>query len=173
MHHNAQNAISLATTHPKLHAHPFNDKYAITYVSSDDLKSSKLDPELIIGWSSDKDKLDPKTFVENRKFSNFLTSVLKENVHKVNDSNLKAMADWQKEGWLHIGDERNPAPWGRINFPEDIIGSVEINAGVIKEGSYQAMPTHRLMTNNGIFQLSEPLTNLVIEEAKKKASNAK
>lgn len=84
--------------HPKLHAHPFNDKYAITYVSSDDLKSSKLDPELIIGWSSDKDKLDPKTFVENRKFSNFLTSVLKENVHKVNDSNLKAMADWQKEG---------------------------------------------------------------------------
>ncbi|KAI9348411.1 hypothetical protein BD770DRAFT_327308 [Pilaira anomala] len=87
--------------------------------------------------------------------------------------NLKALAKWQKEGWLHIGDERNPPPWGRINFPEDIIGSVEIHDGVIKEGSYQAMPAHRLMTNNGIFQLSEPLTDVVINEAKKKASATK
>lgn len=57
-----------------------------------------MDTELIIGWTSDKDKLDPKTFVENNKFVDFLTRVLKENIHKVNDTSLKALAKWQKEG---------------------------------------------------------------------------
>jgi hypothetical protein len=42
--------------------------------------------------------VNPRTFIENSKFIEFLTSVLKENIHKVNDGNLKAMADWQKEG---------------------------------------------------------------------------
>lgn len=71
--------------------------------------------------------------------------------------------------WLHIGDERNPPAWGRINFPEDIIGSVEVNGGVIKAGSYQPMPAHRMVTNDGIFQLSQPLTKCVVDAAKKKA----
>lgn len=69
--------------------------------------------------------------------------------------------------WLHIGDERNPPAWGRINFPEDIIGSVELDNGKIKEGSYQPMPAHRIITNNGLFQLSEPLTKCVVEAARK------
>jgi hypothetical protein len=58
----------------------------------------ELDPELIIGWTPEQDKVNPRTFVENSKFVDFLTNVLKENIHKVNDGNLKAMADWQKEG---------------------------------------------------------------------------
>lgn len=72
--------------------------------------------------------------------------------------------------WLHINDERNPPPWGRIAYPEDIIGSVEIKDGVIQKGTYQPMPAHRLMTRHGIFKLSDTLTNLVVNEAKKKAS---
>ncbi|CAO3627913.1 unnamed protein product [Mucor hiemalis] len=161
---------TVLTSHPYLHAHPVEDKYAISYVSSDNLKKPELNKELIIGWSKEQDNLDPRTFVENTAFTGFLTQVLKENVHKVNDSNLKAMADWQKEGWMHIGDERNPPAWGRINFPEDIVGSVELSNGAIKEGTYQAMPAHRIITNSGIFQLSEPLTKCVVEAAKKKAS---
>jgi hypothetical protein len=42
--------------------------------------------------------LDPRNFVENTSFVNFLTKVLKENIHKVKDTNLKALAEWQKEG---------------------------------------------------------------------------
>lgn len=88
---------------PYLHAHPSSDnkKYAISYVSEEDLKNNKskdLDSELIIGWSNDKENLDPKTFLENSKFVDFITKVLKENIHKVDDSNLKALADWQKDG---------------------------------------------------------------------------
>jgi hypothetical protein len=72
---------------------------------------------------------------------------------------------------LHIGDERNPPAWGRINCPEDIIGSVELKDGHIKEGTYQPMPAHRMITNDGIFRLSEPLTKCVVEAAKKKVSS--
>ncbi|KAI8145653.1 hypothetical protein BJV82DRAFT_510746 [Fennellomyces sp. T-0311] len=98
-----------------------------------------------------------------------MTRVLKENVHKVNDTNLKSLAEWQKEGWLHIADERNPPPWGRIPFPEDIIGSVLVREGVIQPNSYEPMPAHRLATSNGIFQLSDPLTQCLVQEAKRVA----
>ncbi|KAG2198161.1 hypothetical protein INT46_002573 [Mucor plumbeus] len=141
----------------------FNKSIPLSYLP----KPEALKSEFIIGWTPEQDKVDPRTFIENTKFVDFMTSVLKKNVHKVNDSNLKAMADWQKEGWLHIGDERNPPAWGRINYPEDIIGSVELDHGKIKEGSYQPMPAHRLITNSGLFQLSEPLTKCVVEAAKK------
>ncbi|KAI7875039.1 hypothetical protein K492DRAFT_136975 [Lichtheimia hyalospora FSU 10163] len=96
-----------------------------------------------------------------------MTNVLKHNIHKVNDSTLKSLAEWQKEGWLHIADERNPPPWGRIPYPEDIIGTVLVNNGVIQPETYQEMPTHRLVTSNGIFQLSEPLRQCIVDESKK------
>ncbi|KAI8362753.1 hypothetical protein BD560DRAFT_333865 [Blakeslea trispora] len=101
-----------------------------------------------------------------------MTKVFKEKIHKINDPNLKALADWQKEGWLHVGDERNPPPWGRINFPEDIIGSVQLQNGTIKEGTYEPMPTHRMVTNNGLFQMSEPLTQCIIDAAKRHVSKS-
>ncbi|KAI9491172.1 hypothetical protein BDB00DRAFT_834084 [Zychaea mexicana] len=124
--------------------------------------------ELVIGWTPNTD-IDFKTFVDNTSFVDFLTRVLKEKVHKVNDPVLKSLAEWQKEGWLHIGDERNPPPWGRIPYPEDIIGSVLVQKGVIQPDTYQPMPAHRLVTSNGILQLSEPLTQCVVQEAKRVA----
>ncbi|KAI9262211.1 hypothetical protein BDA99DRAFT_438899 [Phascolomyces articulosus] len=108
--------------------------------------------------------------MDNASFVDFLTRVLKENVHKVNDPILKSLAEWQKEGWLHIGDERNPPPWGRIPFPEDIIGSVLVQNGIIQPDTYQAMPTHRLATSSGFMQLSEPLTQCLVQEAKRVAT---
>lgn len=83
---------------PYLHAHPTNNKFAISYVSSEDLKTPELDSDLIIGWSTDKENLSLETFVENDKFVDFLTKVLKENVYKIDDMNLKSMAECQKEG---------------------------------------------------------------------------
>jgi hypothetical protein len=88
-----------------LHAHTTssnnnNQKYAISYVSDSELGSHKIEdhPNLIIGWSSNNNTLDCQTFIENGEFVPFLTETLKENIHRVDDSNLKAMADWQKEG---------------------------------------------------------------------------
>lgn len=71
------------------------------------------------------------------------------------------------DSWLHIADERNPPPWGRIPYPEDIIGTVLVNNGVIQPETYQEMPTHRLVTSNGIFQLSEPLRQCIVDASRK------
>lgn len=67
--------------------------------------------------------------------------------------------------WLHIGDERNPPPWGRIPKPEDIIGSVLLQDGQIQAGTYQAMPAYRLVTNKGLMQLSRPLEQCLLDIA--------
>ncbi|KAI9478151.1 MAG: hypothetical protein EXX96DRAFT_569750 [Benjaminiella poitrasii] len=163
---------TIALANPLVHSHTTTNQqsFALSFISSKDLPGTNeaIPAELIIGWTPVQDRVDPKTFIENHKFVNFLTSVLRENIHKIDDSNLKALADWQKEGWLHINDERNPPAWGRISFPEDIIGSVELSAGKIKEGTYQAMPAHRIVSNKGLFQLSEPLMNYIVHAAKQK-----
>ncbi|ORX42013.1 hypothetical protein DM01DRAFT_256156 [Hesseltinella vesiculosa] len=78
------------------------------------------------------------------------------------------MAQWQKQGWLHVGDERHPAPWGRIPRPEDIIGSVLLENGEIQAGTYQAMPAYRLVTNKGLMKLSKPLEECLVDAAKAK-----
>jgi hypothetical protein len=72
--------------------------------------------------------------------------------------------------WLHVADERNPPPWGRIPLPEDIFGSVLLSKGIIQPNTYQRMPSHRFVTSNGLFQLSSPLQSILrstlLEEVK-------
>ncbi|OAD78248.1 hypothetical protein PHYBLDRAFT_71708 [Phycomyces blakesleeanus NRRL 1555(-)] len=169
------------STSPRVHVYripesrtttPSNLKYALSFLPSSDLpdKTSVFDhPDLIIGWTPEQTTLDPKSFVDNNQFVQFMTKVLKDNIHNINDNALKGLAEWQKEGWLHVADERNPPPWGRIPFPEDIIGSVLIKDGVIQPNTFEAMPTHRLVTSCGIFKLSEPLFQCLLKESKKKA----
>ena len=91
---NTENAaLSYIHFHPTSNA-PRNDlKYAVSYVDN------APKDELIIGWTPSTD-IDYKTFVDNTSFVDFMTRVLKENIHKVNDPNLKSLAEWQKEGYF-------------------------------------------------------------------------
>ena len=63
--------------------------------------------------------------------------------------------------WLHVADERNPPPWGRIPLPEDIFGSVLLSKGIIQPNTYQRMPSQRFVTSNGLFQLSSPMQSIL------------
>ena len=56
-------------------------------------------------------------------------------------------------GFIHVFDARNPPDYGRIPFPEDIFGSLEVDgqgnfAG--GDGSYQASGTYRIVTREGM-----------------------
>ena len=56
-------------------------------------------------------------------------------------------------GWVHVSDARNPPDWGRIAWPEDIFGSVEVdgNGGFVGEGgNYQDSGTYRMVTREGM-----------------------
>lgn len=56
-------------------------------------------------------------------------------------------------GWVHVSDLRNPPDYGRIAWPEDIFGSVEVDGEgkfVGANGNYQESGTYRIVTNEGM-----------------------
>ncbi|KAK3378569.1 hypothetical protein B0H63DRAFT_480300 [Podospora didyma] len=75
-------------------------------------------------------------------------------------------------GWVHLSDDRNPPDFGRIAWPEDILGSVEVDGHGNVIGNFQPSGTYRIVTNEGILGLSSFLREKLIarlrEEEKKK-----
>ena len=58
-----------------------------------------------------------------------------------------------KGGWLHVSDSRLPPDYGRIAWPEDIFGSLEVDGNGRFEGgngNYQASGTYRILTREGM-----------------------
>ncbi|KAJ3317031.1 hypothetical protein HDU76_001409 [Blyttiomyces sp. JEL0837] len=149
-----------------------NKSIALSYVESP-VKSDHV----VLGWlnvSGGNDNAGnswkgflkrPDMFVANDKFMDIVHQVIRDNAHL--DQGLQALAQHQKEGYLHVNDARVFAPWGRVNDPEDIFGSVLVKDGVMVENSYQRMPTHRPMSMNGLFQLSEFLQTKLVEQLKR------
>ncbi|KAK4241658.1 hypothetical protein C8A03DRAFT_12135 [Achaetomium macrosporum] len=65
-------------------------------------------------------------------------------------------------GWVHLSDARNPPDFGRIAWPEDILGSVEVDGKGEIIGNFQASGTYRIVTNQGILGLSPFLLEKLI-----------
>ncbi|KAF9544005.1 hypothetical protein EC957_000274 [Mortierella hygrophila] len=122
----------------------------------------------VVGYLSHNNSEDlqvkPKGFTENDAFNNVLHTVIQQNL--VHDPMVESVLQQQLEGWTHIADYRNPAPYGRIPLPEDIFGSVQIVDGVIQPDSYQRMPTHRIVSSLGLFQLSDHLHERLVHHLK-------
>ncbi|RCI12428.1 hypothetical protein L249_0988 [Ophiocordyceps polyrhachis-furcata BCC 54312] len=72
-----------------------------------------------------------------------------------------------RRGWVHLSDERNPPDFGRIAWPEDILGSVEVDEEGCVVGRVQPSGTYRLLTNEGILGLSSFLRGKLVERLKK------
>ena len=56
-------------------------------------------------------------------------------------------------GYIHVSDQRNPPDYGRIAWPEDIFGSLEVDAQgsfVNGDGNYQDSGTYRVVTRDGM-----------------------
>jgi hypothetical protein len=68
-------------------------------------------------------------------------------------------------GWVHVSDLRNPPDYGRIAWPEDIIGSVEVNSeGRFSDGGgWQDSGTYRIITREGILGLTDFMRGRVVE----------
>jgi hypothetical protein len=70
-------------------------------------------------------------------------------------------------GWIHVYDLRHPPDFGRIPDPEDIFGSLEVDADgkfVGGDGRYQESGTYRVVTRDGVCGLSAFLRGKVVEE---------
>lgn len=69
-------------------------------------------------------------------------------------------------GFIHVSDQRNPPDYGRVAWPEDIFGSLELDGQgnfVDGNGKYQASNTYRAVTNEGILGLSPYLRQKLVE----------
>lgn len=71
---------------------------------------------------------------------------------------------------MHVSDTRNPPDYGRIAWPEDIFGSVEVDGrgefvrGENGEvGNYQESGSYRVCTREGILGLNPFLRERVVE----------
>jgi hypothetical protein len=51
---------------------------------------------------------------------------------------------------VHLSDRRNPPDFGRIAWPEDILGSVEVSGQGEVIGKAQPSGTYRVMTKEGM-----------------------
>lgn len=70
-------------------------------------------------------------------------------------------------GYIHVSDQRNPPDFGRVAWPEDIFGSLELDGEgkfVDGNGRYQTAGTYRIMTNEGILGLSSFLRQKLVEK---------
>ncbi|GAB7350011.1 hypothetical protein MBLNU459_g0686t1 [Dothideomycetes sp. NU459] len=72
-------------------------------------------------------------------------------------------------GHIHVSDQRNPPDYGRIAWPEDIFGSLEVDGEgnfVGENGNYQESGTYRFVTRDGILGLSPYLRERLVEHLK-------
>ncbi|KAH7337921.1 hypothetical protein BKA66DRAFT_435351 [Pyrenochaeta sp. MPI-SDFR-AT-0127] len=67
-------------------------------------------------------------------------------------------------GWIHISDLRNPPDYGRIAWPEDIMGSVEVDGrGQFSDGAWQDSGTYRIVTREGILGMTDFMRGKMVE----------
>ena len=67
-----------------------------------------------------------------------------------------------------MADEKNPPPFGRIPYPEDIIGTYRIDHGRLVKGSFVPMTeAYRTVSSNGVVRLSEYLEDVAKRELNK------
>ncbi|KAK4230214.1 hypothetical protein QBC38DRAFT_496747 [Podospora fimiseda] len=152
------------------------------------LDSTPPNPSLAIGTSTAVPPT-PQSFSSNPKFLSILNDVLAQNAAQ--DPELKSQAqafaspggftfigNGKKEtsgasgeggaggagigGWVHLSDTRNPPDFGRIAWPEDILGSVEVDGQGQIIGNYQPSGTYRIITNQGMLGLSPFLEKKLI-----------
>ncbi|CAK7266563.1 hypothetical protein SEPCBS119000_002094 [Sporothrix epigloea] len=74
-------------------------------------------------------------------------------------------------GWVHLSDLRNPPDFGRIAWPEDILGSVEVDSAGNLLDNFQPSGSYRILTNEGILGLSDFLRGKLIERLKEEDEN--
>ncbi|PGH20728.1 hypothetical protein AJ80_03488 [Polytolypa hystricis UAMH7299] len=73
-------------------------------------------------------------------------------------------------GWIHVSDTRRPPEFGRIAWPEDIFGSIEVDrhGNIEGNGNYQSSGTYRIITRDGILGLSPFLREKLVARLRSK-----
>ncbi|TPX15732.1 uncharacterized protein E0L32_000066 [Thyridium curvatum] len=75
-------------------------------------------------------------------------------------------------GWVHLSDRRNPPDFGRIAWPEDILGSVEVDSHGNLQDNFQPSGTYRVVTNEGILGLTPFIKDKLVQRLREEERKA-
>lgn len=153
-----------SVAYPHIYIHKQGTKEAaISYLPNPPREESRA----VVGYvpllssGKDIDLSSPSKVRLNPAFQTALNEVCKQYAHE--DPILQAMAATQDSGHLHIADEKNPPPYGRIPYPEDIIGTCRIEHGRLIKDTFTPMrEAYRPVSSNGVVKLSEFLEKRMI-----------
>ncbi|KAK7049979.1 hypothetical protein VNI00_005410 [Paramarasmius palmivorus] len=103
------------------------------------------------------------------KFRSILHEAIQAGLKEDVDEVQRNGAIQHGSGWMHIHDDRNVPALGRIGDVDDIVASVLVEEGKMLADTYQSMPAYRLVTADGVTQLTpglaEKLKSLLAEIA--------
>ncbi|KAF7319480.1 hypothetical protein HMN09_00286800 [Mycena chlorophos] len=152
-------------TRADLHYHlidpptPFSSRIPAFALSFLEKPPSAASSSTIIGWLpaasfEDGQEAGLNDFKENAGFRAILHSAIQDGLREQVDDIQMNGATQLGNGWMHIHDERNLPPLGRIGDPDDIIATVLVEDGKIQPETYQAMPAYRICTSDGPTRLT-------------------
>ncbi|KAG7451471.1 NADH:flavin oxidoreductase/NADH oxidase [Guyanagaster necrorhizus] len=125
-------------------------------------KGFQKNPGLVWAWA---EELGVDVAIANQiywgfydKFRDVLHQAIQEGLREGVDEVQQNGATQLQNGWMHIHDERNIPPLGRIGDPDDIVASVLVENGNILANTYQPMPAYRFCTSHGVIQLTPGLS---------------
>jgi hypothetical protein len=102
----------------------------------------------------DDGSLSPEYFDANPLFADFLHDVVAR--HCPSDPELIEEAKSHLGGKVYVIDRRSSTPDGSVPAA-DIIGSFDVDQGVVVTGSYQRNPNHTVFSEMGFFRLTPQL----------------
>ncbi|KAL1745946.1 hypothetical protein HDZ31DRAFT_35159 [Schizophyllum fasciatum] len=150
--------------------------YALSFL--EELPDASHSPA-IIGWlpavAGAEGEAGLNDFRENPQFRDLMHRAIREGLEQDVDEVQRNGALQLQAGWMHIHGtcdlwnphERNIPALGRIGDPDDIIASVLVEDGKILPDTYQPMPAYRIVTADGVVQLSEGLARKLLELSKR------
>ncbi|KAH8112325.1 hypothetical protein DFH11DRAFT_1689897 [Phellopilus nigrolimitatus] len=163
-HENGETSVAIKDpSHPSLFYHLFGGElgsvFALSFLEA---RPASARSRTVLGLlpahgleAGEEGESGLNDFMENRKFSALLHEIVKDGL--LNDEIWRNNAIQIQSGWMHVFDQRNPPPLGRIPDPDDILASVRVEDSRILVDTYQPMPSYRLCTGDGVCQLTDGL----------------
>ena len=136
----------------------------VTVLPPEDLFIKGLRSEAVVGTLDGLGPdggFDPSRFHPNPLFVEHLHGLVARLGHAQKDYLLSL--DQAGNGWAFVWDQRTDDPEGPVP-PEDILGVFEVRNGTVAGGTYRPNPNHRLLTEQGFFQLPEELHDKLVAE---------
>ncbi|MEQ8221272.1 MAG: hypothetical protein ABRQ37_03145 [Candidatus Eremiobacterota bacterium] len=136
----------------------------ISIVGTEIIFEKGMKKEVIVGELKEGLELKRDNFIPNKAFLEVFHGVISREI--IHDPDAVSEAEKIKEGYVYVIDKRVGNPEGNINT-EDIIGAIQVAKGSPVDNSYHGNPNYCLLTDEGLFQLSDTLETGLLKELEK------